>query len=256
MLIFPTPKLSPFTGMVGYGGGASGLNIFAGGIPKLPTTANYDSDKSLGNDDFCLEFFFRATGTSQQCMAGYANDTPILEIDQTAPRVYCGTNGFTGSAGFDFHSGSVSANTWYHYAFVRDDGANNNADERNTGYFNGAKFGTQTRSGDYTNEQLTIGARGNATVPFTGWISNLRLTIGISRYGYTSNYTVPSLPLSVDSNTVLYCCNHPNPGDAQFNGGTVQLDVTGNPQVVTNQLPTGADYAVYFDGNDYLRTPT
>lgn len=254
MLIFPTPKLSPYTGMVGYGGGASSLSTFLGGIPPLVTSGNYDNDMSLGNDDFCIEFFFRKSTTNQKTFWGYGSDSPMGEVDNQKLRYY--SNTYNGISGFNLNVGTFSTNTWYHIAFVREDG---DGDERMIMYFNGQIKEKITRAGDWDQETLTIGARANGTLNFDGHISNFRFRRGTSVYGFNNSYTVPSLPLAVTSDTILYCCNHPNASDGQFgysNGGNVALDVGGSPTVSDSEVPSGASYSVSFGTNNYLRTPS
>ena len=78
----------------------------------------------------------------------------------------------------------ITANAWYHVACVR---------SGSTAYLfvNGASAGTDTISGsaNLTNP-LTIGVKYDATLPFTGYIDDLRITKGVARY--TSTFTPPT----------------------------------------------------------------
>jgi hypothetical protein len=95
-----------------------------------------------------------------------------------------------------------------------------------------------------------------------GYISNFRLVKGVALY--TSNFTVPTLPLSSGSfsykNTGLLLL-----GTGQHNSTTIpdesynQLTVipNGDAQIVSTVAPTGMTKSIYLDGTgDYLRINT
>jgi hypothetical protein len=81
---------------------------------------------------------------------------------------------------------AVSANAWSHFAICR-------YGSTITIYVNGVAGGTGTNSSfsDDTTGPVEVGARGGAgSIPFTGYIDDLRITKGIARY--TSNFTPPT----------------------------------------------------------------
>jgi hypothetical protein len=82
-------------------------------------------------------------------------------------------------------TGSVSANTWTHIAVSRS-GSSLKL------FINGTTDGTATNSTDISGStaKLTIAATPSGTVPFTGYIDELRITKGVARY--TANFTAPT----------------------------------------------------------------
>jgi hypothetical protein len=95
---------------------------------------------------------------------------------------------FYGGSGTVIVTGTtaISATTWTHFAVVRNGSTI-------TIYINGTAGGTATNSSfsDDTTAPFEIGARaGNGSIPFTGYIDDLRITKGYARY--TSNFTPPT----------------------------------------------------------------
>jgi len=82
---------------------------------------------------------------------------------------------------------SVSANTWTHIAVSRS-GSSLKL------FINGTTDGTATNSTDISGStaKLTIAATPSGTVPFTGYIDELRITKGYARY--TATFTPPTAP--------------------------------------------------------------
>lgn len=77
----------------------------------------------------------------------------------------------------------LSANTWQHIALV-------GSGSTKTYYVNGAAAGTFTLASLAGPTNLRIGARNDAAAAFIGYIDDLRVTRGASRY--TSNFTPPT----------------------------------------------------------------
>ena len=89
-----------------------------------------------------------------------------------------------------------SLNTWYHIAVVR------NGTTNFTVYLNGTSIGTFNRTG-LTSTQLKLGLKSltGGNEYFNGYISNFRYVKGTAVY--TSNFTVPTAPLTAITNTQL-----------------------------------------------------
>jgi hypothetical protein len=95
--------------------------------------------------------------------------------------------------------GAISANTWHHIAVTQA-----------KVYVDGIDVGASSGSVSGSNYKVvTIGARTNDGGTsygdyFTGYISNVRIVNGTALY--TSNFTVPTAPLTNVTNTKLLCC--------------------------------------------------
>ena len=163
---------------------------------------------------------------------------------------------------------TVSLNTWTHIAL-------NVAAGAITMYINGVSqsltgtttLGTPSGSNNY----LVIGqwnngsggTGGTSNGLYTGYISNLRV---VKASTYTSNFTVPTAPLSAITSTSLLTCQSNRFRDASTNNLT--LTVAGS-MAVTDFSPfspayPGASYnqsditnwSGYFDGSDYVSFPS
>jgi hypothetical protein len=109
-------------------------------------------------------------------------------------------------------TGSVSASTWYHFALVRNGSTF-------TIYLNGVASGTATSSTTVANNDgFNIGAALNAsgTGGFNGYITNVRMVVGTAVY--TSNFTVPTAPLTAITNTTFLL---------NVNSGSLYADTAG-----------------------------
>ena len=93
-------------------------------------------------------------------------------------------------------------------------------------YINGqAQSTTYSDSNNYSNDDLIIGENANNTYNPHGLISNFRMVKGTAVY--TSNFTVPTSPLTAITNTKLLCCKSKtsvtaadvSPGTIVNNGG-------------------------------------
>lgn len=82
---------------------------------------------------------------------------------------------------------AISANTWTHFALVRQAGSSTN-----TYYVNGVAAGTFSLSSFAGPTRVRIGARNDAAEAFAGYIDDLRITKGVARY--TANFTAPTAP--------------------------------------------------------------
>lgn len=155
---------------------------------------------------------------------------------------------------------TVTAFAWNHVAVVRNG-------TTITLYLNGASVASGTYAG-------TIGATGTSyiggqaagsglTYRYAGSISNLRVLNNNALY--TANFTVPSRPLTINSNTTasfpilpttnttLLTCQLPYMEDNSTNGYII-----GNPASLTPSIVPNKFYNAYFDGgfiNTMIQTP-
>ena len=99
-----------------------------------------------------------------------------------------------------FYSGTtLSANRWYHLAFVHDAGSMKI-------FVDGILVNSDTVSGTPagSSDTFAIGRITQNPTYFNGRISNLRITHAAV---YSNNFTVPTEPLTEIAGTVLLCCN-------------------------------------------------
>jgi Concanavalin A-like lectin/glucanases superfamily len=118
-------------------------------------------------------------------------------------------------------------------------------------FANGVQVGSATNSDNLTGSAFTVGANGDGTEPFNGYISSARIVKGTAVY--TSNFTPPTAPITAVSGTSLLCnfTNAGIPDAAMMN----DLETVGNAQVSTSVKKYGTG-SLAFDGTgDYLVAP-
>jgi hypothetical protein len=221
------------------------------------------------NNQFTIEFWMRTSQTTQfspiisrrpttwgsGMWAFYVNSTA------SAGNLQFWAHNFSPSTAFITTTGvNVIDNQWHHVALVRGEAG------AWTIYVDGVSRATATWTGTIADISGNIDIGAEPAVPrwYLGYIDELRITEGISRY--TSNFAPPALPFS-DSLPPIF------PGDTYYNqvslllhcdgtnGSTTFVDnsavpniltPTGNAQISTSQSKFGGSSAL-FDGNgDYL----
>lgn len=142
----------------------------------------------------------------------------------------------------------MSANTWYHFALVRN-GNNIQMYLNGTQYINSTAITSATTIRD-DGSAVSIGAAaadgGGISLPYDGYISNLRIVKGTALYANTG--FIPSLPLTAVGNTVLLTCQSPTIIDNSPNAFSITN--TGNVSVLyapvnppqRRQYPDGSCY--------------
>lgn len=163
---------SKFGGAAGYFDGSSNIGA---------TNSAFD----FGTGDFTVEYWFYASslpsqtqGYAQICgnytsssMIGFGLVTPTAGSTKIyATTLAVGYNGTT----------NISANTWYHAAFVRSSGTLKM-------YLNGVLESTNSASTSFSISSFTVGRGNSNDKPYSGYIDDLRITKGVARY--TSNFT-------------------------------------------------------------------
>ncbi len=183
------------------------------------------SDLAFGTGDFTLEFWVYFTGSD-----------PTLDTIMETRSSTSASDGFLigrfHTSGHEnkielYTAGSyrvtadvtTSNNTWVHVAAVRQSGTTRM-------YINGqAQSTTYSDSNNYSNDDLIIGENVSGSYQIPGLISNFRMVKGTAVY--TSNFTVPTSPLTAVTNTKLLCCKSKTsvtaadvtPGTIVNNGG-------------------------------------
>jgi hypothetical protein len=146
----------------------------------------------------------------------------------------------------DTSTTTPSIGQWTHIAYVRNG-------TTGTLYVNGSSVATGTDSNSYTASSLLIGKYFGSNYYVNGYISNLRVVNGTAVY--TSNFTPPSSPLTVITNTVLMTCNTnrfaDQVGNFTFvNGGAPTVERFSPFKFTFSETTIGG--SVLFNGSGYL----
>jgi hypothetical protein len=215
----------------------------------------------LGSGNATIEAWIYPTSSGQTCgifdkRSSGANYSQFPQIALVSG-AFVAYVSYSGSSWAGTINGATpAANTWTHVAFVR-------SGNTWTLYVNGAVSGTPfTASGSvYTStDSLVIGASTTTgTNAFAGQISNARVVKGTAVY--TSNFTVPTAPLTAISGTSLLTCQSSTFIDNSTNAfaitvnGNAYTGTLNNPfgSIVNYTTPPLQAWSNYFDGSgDYL----
>lgn len=97
---------------------------------------------------------------------------------------------FGGASQTAITGSTLSANTWYHLAYVRSSGSGKL-------YLDGAQVGSTTaNSYNSSTRSFYVGATNTGANPWSGYIDDLRVTKGVARY--TANFTAPTGELTAN----------------------------------------------------------
>jgi hypothetical protein len=154
-----------------------------------------DSKFAYNNEDFTIEMFVRLSSIAGvQCLIDQrttANEAAIaLDVNSSgALRLYVlGAYRITSTT-------TISANTWTHVAVSRSSGTTRL-------FVNGTvDITTYTDANVYVDKPIAIGATYTATNRATGYIDEVRITRGVSRY--TTTFTPSASAFAADANTML-----------------------------------------------------
>ena len=144
---------------------------------------------AFGTGDFTVEMWVYQTARSANAAVLYDSRPAGTGSGASHFGISIGPAGEFFAAG----AGTISLNTWYHIAFVRN-GTTTKA------YINGVAMynGTDTTNWLNGTNRPIFGTDGNVPLSpgyiFNGYITNLRVVKGVAVY--TGNFTVPTLPLA------------------------------------------------------------
>ena len=234
-------------------------NFFNGSSDYLtvPAGANF----AYGTGNFTIEGWIYPTTLSgnpliwSQSVSG--TNYFLIGIDSASSKV-----GFTfatsGGGTNIFSSTTVTTNTWYHFAVVR----NSNVV---TVYVNGVGGTPTACAQDFSNTTYvpTIGRYTHtASQYYGGYLSDLRVVKGSAVYT-GSSFTPPTLPLTAITNTVLLTCQSNRFRDSSTNNLTVTPAGTPSVQPFEAVAPgsaystTSVGGSAYFNGSaDYITLPS
>jgi len=204
--------------------GGSSIDI-EGGYPNTATYIGVDkpSDFDFGAGDFTVEGWIYYTGASNATHDLFG-DTASMYITVD------GTNGWDiRGLGADWHSlQSPTANTWEHWAFVRDNGTLRI-------YKNGAQVASdsnRTTNISYSAIEMAGAGRGYR---FRGYIDEFRVSNNC-RYPDGSSFTAPTVAFTDDDDTVLLIHSDTT------NGSTTFIDDSGVEAGVGNDASGEANH--------------
>ena len=231
--------------------GGSGYFDGAGDNLTAPDNAAF----TMGNGDFTIEGWIYPLLSTRQfiCWQGDnagVNTSASFSMEITAATKLRGSVYSLANAYDATSTASVAVNAWSHIALVR----NGNT---TTVYLNGTADGTANVTGVSINDSAQPVKIGDYTtagggLPFSGYLSGFRIVKGTAVY--TSNFTPPTAPLTVITNTSLLL-NFTN-GAIYDAAAKNDLETVGNAQISTTQSKWGGS-SMYFDGTgDWLRAPS
>jgi len=217
---------------------------------------------AVGTGNFTLEawvFLTSAPGTEAGVISSFNTATGqgfYLAVNSSRQPFFAIGNG--GVVNPTVTGAAIPLNTWVHLAGVRSSGTISL-------YVNGSSVGTPTSataSIDRTLLGIGLAYPNSPQLYITGCISNARIT---SNAVYTSNFTVPTAPLTAISGTQLLTCqsstfidNSPNAFTITVNGNAY-TGTLNNPfgSIVNYTTPPLQAWSNYFSSTgDNLRTGT
>lgn len=168
-------------------GGASAL--FDGVDDRITTPDHADFD--MGAGDFTWEGWIRTTTVAGlgTVIAKRAASTlfqgPVVVRNGATLQFYATSNGSSWNIANGVTIGTLQVNTWHHFAVVR---------QGSTWmlFFGGVLVTTFTSALAVADnaELLTIGGTPDGTQMWSGWIDDIRITKGVARYSYSSDFDI------------------------------------------------------------------
>ena len=230
----------PFPGATTWSASVLGGSGYFDGTSSLDLPSSASSQ--IGTNSFCMEawVYINSTSNISFLIGNGSNNGFYWSLRFAGNTIAVGRTGVAQDASVSY---TFNEYTWYHVAVTR-----SGTDLRF--FVNGTQVGsTATVSTNWANLGYRIGAE-FTTNYFKGYASNLRLVIGSAVY--TSNFSVPTTPLTAITNTQLLC-NFTNAGifdSAMMN----DLETVGNAQVSTSIVKYGTGSMAFDGSGDYLQT--
>lgn len=169
--------------------------------PTPPNNTNISSQNSIfldGNSDYVIgtvpdmsgtwtvEFWAYSTsaGVQQSMVSFHSGSVSGINISKSSSNYLVVDNGVNAQSAFT--GAVIPSNSWSHIAVVRNG-------TTTTGYINGSSVGSHSFTPSTVNSILVGRYNSSPSFYFSGYIQDLRVSVGKARY--TSNFTVPSSPL-------------------------------------------------------------
>jgi hypothetical protein len=242
------------TSVVKYGSGSA---YFDGTGDYLRTTGTSVTSLIDSAADYTVEGWVYVTGSPPTgygnvfVLNGDATGQTGISVWFTGNTIQFWNNGYTNQWGT---SGTISLNTWYHFAYVK-------SGSTLTGYINGSSVSTTTSvTTNGSSNCICIGAgvnglSWNGDYAYLGYIDEFRITKGVARY--TANFTPPTaaFPTSaggVDANASMVSLLLTGDDLLDHSPSPKTVNVYGNTTVSTTTKKYGTG-SIYFDGSgDYM----
>jgi len=192
-----------------------GSSLLYSGRSSLTVTNTSELD--IGNGNFTIEYWFNCGNTSDdEYSASLAQSEYNGSSSNTAFNIYHYVQGIrifnriSGGYSSLYNTSSLwTADTWHHFAWVREGTGSN----ENKIYIDGTLAGSAfTNAANYTAGQHWIigsnmnGGFGTPEYGFSGYLSNVRVS---NTARYTANFTTPTARLEKDVNTIILACQSP-----------------------------------------------
>jgi len=183
------------------------------GTSFLSLTDSSSFDLGLSNQPFTIECWTKFSTNSDGMVGllrgggfgGWQGTTGHQYTAFSYPNNLIFWQSWTGGGRLDLSTGNnvVTTNTWYHIAFCYDGSTMRT-------FINGTQQASASTSfGKPSNSSITRIGRSAANDPTSATtVSNLRVVKGTALY--TSNFSVPTSPLTNVTNTILLCCQSRN----------------------------------------------
>jgi hypothetical protein len=195
LCMYPTPRSYSVLGdaklALPAGQATTALLLDGSGDYVLSAT---DPSHALGTGDFTLEARIYPT-----TVANYNTILSSRPDSRSDPSMYgfgLRANGevffYTNGWILVSPSNTILANNWYHLALTR-------SGTTLTLWVNGTSVATATNNQNFTETRLYLGAHANGAEAYAGYIRDVRVTKGVSRYSAT--FTPPASPLAIPGDT-------------------------------------------------------
>jgi hypothetical protein len=216
-----------------------GSGYFDGGGDYLTTSGR---GGFVNNTTFTIEFWTYPVSYASNVNWINSSDTNSFYIETFSGTLYVGDG-----AQNNISATPPTLNAWTHVAL-----AFNGTTYRL--YYNGVQQNTSTTLLNGTTfTGFRIGAKSDASRPFYGYISDVRILVGTNLYPNGTTFTPPTAPLTAITNTAVLL-NYTN-GAIFDNAMMNDLETVGNAQISTSVYKYGTG-SLYFDGNgDNLSGP-
>ena len=251
----------------GGGGGGGGQPVYGYGSAFFDGQNDYietpsSLDFTMGTGDFTVECWFKpgfdtsVDNTYHAYLWEIGNQRVYITIDDGT--LYL-ANAFIGAIA-NQSIGNIQGE-WHHVAVTKESNVYRL-------FYDGQLAGSGSDSNEITgptgNEDLIFRIANHTynttgTYYYTGHVSNMRVIKGTALY--TSNFTVPTTPLSKVTNTVLLTCQDTTGTITDNSDSNHTLNIIGDTVATTNSPFVHPNYtqrgSTYFDGGeDYLKFPS
>jgi hypothetical protein len=190
---------------------SGGYSTYFDGNDYLTTTQT----TPLGTADFTVEGWINFDNVGGNRTFITLDDSAQLYFRNSGSSI--AIYGISGGT-YNFSTGTPEANTWYHFAFVRQSGSI-------TLYWDGQSKGSVGCTDNFSSGNLHIGCWSAISEFFQGHLTDIKIS---NTAVYTSNFSVPTERLFSDSSTKLLICHLPYIADGSTNDHSITVNGNGS----------------------------